>query len=61
MCWVVCVRVWACGRRGLLGCAFLMVWLLRLLLVGLGLLAVWGCCRCLLAGVLGSRALTSRV
>lgn len=58
---MACVRVWGCLWRGLLGCAFLMVWLLRLLLVGLGLLVAWGCCRCLLAGVWGSRVLTIRV
>ena len=48
------MRVWACGLRGLLGCAFLMVWPLRLWLAVLLLMVVWGCCRFLLAGVWGS-------
>ena len=51
---MVCVRVWACGPRGLLGCAFLLVWLPRLWLAVLLLMVVWGCCRFLLAGALGS-------
>ena len=54
---MACVRVWGCLWRGLLGCACLMVWLLRLLLAGCWLMVVWGCCRFLLAGVWGSRVL----